>query len=99
MPSVKPAAQDVSAEFFYHKDPEDGGAPHPTYVGKPEIYERRNVTRIMVVHDIRGEEEHYTLDGNSFQIWKRDSEEKDFVDEEQIKRVYYPGVKSILKQT
>lgn len=89
--------QDVVAQFNYYKDPGDGSPPAPSYVGKPETYERPTETITHVVHDIRGEEEKYSVDTTGFQIYKHISEEKDFVDDEEIKRVYYPEIEHILK--
>jgi len=33
-------ARDVPTSLNYYKDPEDGSPPHPTYVDKPETYDR-----------------------------------------------------------
>ena len=91
-------SHDVLATFNYYKDPGDGSPPAPSYVGKPETYERPAEALQHVVHDIRGEEDKYTLDTTGFQIWKHASEEKDFVDDATIKRNYYPEVETILKE-
>ena len=32
--------RDVQTTLNYYKDPEDGSPPHPTYVEKPETYDR-----------------------------------------------------------
>ena len=86
------------AEFNYYKDPGDGSLPAPTYIGKPETYyERPTETRTMVVHDIRGEEDKYTLDKTGFQVYRHVSQETAFQDEEEIKKVYYPEIEDILK--
>lgn len=97
-------ARDVVAEFNYYKDPGDGSPPAPSYfekpesyVGKPETYERPVETRTMVVHDIRGEEDRYTLDTTGFEIYKHVSQETAFEDDEEIKKVYYPEVEELLK--
>ncbi|AEO55832.1 hypothetical protein MYCTH_2057467 [Thermothelomyces thermophilus ATCC 42464] len=39
----------------------------------------------------------YTLDGHGFQIVRHESKEKDFLDEEQIKSIYYPETEQLLK--
>lgn len=90
-------AHDVIADFNYYKDPGDGSPPAPTYVGRPETYERPSETRTMLVHDIRGEEDKYTLDTKGFQVHRHVSRETTFEDEEEIKRVYYPEIEEILK--
>ena len=88
---------DVVAEFNYYKDPGDGSLPAPTYIGKPETYDRPVETRTMVVHDIRGEEDKYTLDSTGFEICKHVSQETAFEDDEEIKKIYYPEVEELLK--
>ncbi len=96
-PAKAPEARDVLTDFNYYKDPGDGSLPAPTYVGKPETYERPVETRRMPVRDIRGEEERYALDTTGFQIYRHVSREGAFEDEEEIKRVYYPEIEGILK--
>lgn len=90
-------ARDVLADFNYYKDPGDGSPPAPSYVGKPETYERPAETRAMTVHDVRGEEDKYTLDTTGFQIYRHASRETAFADEAEIKSVYYPEIEDILK--
>ena len=92
-----PEAHDVVADFHYYKDPGDGSLPAPSYVGRPETYERPAETRTMVVHDIRGEEDKYSLDKTGFQIYRHVSQESAFEDEAEIERVYYPEIEEILK--
>lgn len=88
----------LHASFNYYLAAADGSPPKPTYVDKPETFYRPADTRVLPVRDIRGDEESYTLDTNGFQVVKHVSAERDFLDEEQIKRVYYPEVESILKE-
>ena len=87
----------VSTTLNYYKDPGDGSEPHPTYVGKPETYERPCETIHVTVHDLRNQEDQYSLDKNGFQICHHASIEKDFLDEEQIKASYYPETETLLK--
>ncbi|KAL3440523.1 amino acid permease-domain-containing protein [Aspergillus insuetus] len=51
----------------------------------------------VTIHDISGHELEYTLDGNGFQYYYHESAEKEFVDDEQIKKVYYPETEQLLK--
>ncbi|KAJ0413458.1 amino acid permease-domain-containing protein [Aspergillus carlsbadensis] len=51
----------------------------------------------VTIHDISGHELEYTLDGNGFQYYYHESVEKEFVDDEEIKRVYYPETEQLLK--
>ena len=96
--SIPNQRHDVLANFNYYKDPGDGSLPSPTYVGKPETYENKPIdVQQKLVHDIRGEEDKYSLDTTGFQIFKHASSEKDFQDDAQIKEKYYPEIEQILK--
>ena len=88
---------DVPTQLNYYKDPGDGSEPAPSYVGKPETYERPFEPLDVVVEDIRGREDQFTLDKNGFQIYHHESKEKDFTDDDQIKSVYYPETEQLLK--
>jgi len=52
----------------------------------------------VVVHDIRGSEHEYTLDTKGFQVVKHESKEKEFLNDDQIKKVYYPETEELLKR-
>ncbi|RMZ80624.1 hypothetical protein DV738_g2585, partial [Chaetothyriales sp. CBS 135597] len=88
---------DVKTSLNYYKVPADGSPPAPTYAGKPEVPERPVEPLDVVVHDIRGETDKYTLDGNGFQIYSHESKEKDFLDDDKIKAEYYPETEQLLK--
>lgn len=90
--------RDVTTTFHYYKDPEDGGPPPPTYVANPATFERPALAKQAVVHDIRGSLDQYTLDTTGFQIYKHKSAETDFLDDDQIKTLYYPETEELLKQ-
>uniref|UniRef100_A0A0B7JZR1 Amino acid permease/ SLC12A domain-containing protein n=1 Tax=Bionectria ochroleuca TaxID=29856 RepID=A0A0B7JZR1_BIOOC len=89
--------RDVRTILNYHKDNEDGSPPRPTYVDRPDSYERPYSSHDATIHDVRGEEHLYTLDKNGFEIYRRAAAEKDFVDDEHIKAVYYPETEQLLK--
>ncbi len=93
----QPEKHHVNTQLNYYKDPGDGSSPPPTYVGKPETYERPAQPFDVKVHDIRGEEKNYSLDGNGFEIYHHESVEKDFLDDDQIKANYYPETEQLLK--
>lgn len=86
---------DVETTLNYYFD--TGKPPLPTYVGKPESYERPQDPVQVQVKDIRGEEQEYVLDKYGFQIYPHVSTEKEFLDDEKIKREYYPEVEQLLK--
>ncbi len=64
---------------------------------KPETYVRPYVAEKVTVRDIAGDEGRYSLDSHGFQIYQRQSKEKDFVDDDQIKAEYYPETEQLLK--
>lgn len=64
---------------------------------KPETYHREPESHNVTIHDVRGKEDQYTLDKNGFQFHKHVSKEKDFLDDEHIKAVYYPETEQLLK--
>jgi len=76
-------------------------APY-TYVHDPPAgTEKTNIgadPHPVVVHDARGHEADFSLDKNGFQYVKHVSQEKDFLDDEKIKEVYYKEVEDILKK-
>lgn len=88
----------VPTTLNYYKDPGDGSPPAPSYVGKPDTYERPVEKLNVTVNDVRGDEDKYTLDKNGFQFYPHESKEKDFDDDEKIKREYYPEVDALLKE-
>ena len=96
--STQSKPRDITAVFNYYKDPADGSPPAPNYVDKPSSYVREPLSQTLTVHDVRGSEDQYTLDTKGFQFVKHKSVEKDFVDDEKIKRVYYPEVEELLKR-
>lgn len=55
-------------------------------------------TMPVVIHDISGEVEKYTLDTHGFQFVKHESKEKDFFDVEKIKAEYYPETEELVKK-
>lgn len=93
-----PKSRDVEAVFNYYKDPEDGSPPAPNYVNRPGSYERVPISQRLVVHDVRGTEDKYTLDTTGFQFYEHESVEKEFLDDEKIKSVYYLETEELLKK-
>lgn len=94
---TRSAVLDVHTILKYHKPNEDGSPPHPTYVDRPETYDRPVENRPVVVKDVRGRETEFSLDRNGFKFHKHQSVEKDFVDDEQIKSTYYKETEQLLK--
>ena len=90
--------RDITATFHYYKDNADGSPPEPNYVDRPAGYYREPISQELIVHDIRGSEDQYTLDTTGFQVVKHKSVEKDFLDDEQIKAQYYQETEELLKK-
>jgi hypothetical protein len=87
----------VQTTLNFLKEKEDGSPPDPSIIGKPETYDKPVTTIPATIHDISGHELDYTLDGNGFQLYYHESQEKDFLDDEKIKREYYPETEQLLK--
>jgi ferredoxin len=87
----------VQTTLNFLKENEDGSPPEPTYVDRLETYDRPVTTLPATIHDISGHELDYTLDGHGFQLYYHESQEKDFQDDEKIKREYYPETEQLLK--
>ncbi|KAI1423382.1 hypothetical protein F5Y12DRAFT_532962 [Xylaria sp. FL1777] len=93
--SASPSEVETVLNFF--KDNEDGSPPEPSYVNKPESYTRPVDSHSVKITDIAGREAEFTLDKQGFQVHRHVAQEKDFVDDEHIKAVYYPETEQLLK--
>ncbi|KAJ5155252.1 hypothetical protein N7492_008055 [Penicillium capsulatum] len=87
----------VQTTLNFLKENEDGSPPEPNYVNRPESYDKPVTTIPATIHDVSGHELDYTLDGNGFQFYYHESAEKDFLDDEKIKREYYLETEQLLK--
>lgn len=92
-----PKPNNLQAEFVYYKDPGDGSPVPETVIGKPETFNLPAEKLMMPVYDIRGKEDEYSLDKTGFQIFKHESQEKEFLDTSRIQNIYYPEIEYILK--
>lgn len=91
------AKHNVDTVLNYFKENEDGSPPHPTYIDRPETFDRPFESHPVTVKDIAGEEDRYTLDKNGFQVHSHVATEKAFTDDEQIKSSYYAETEQLLK--
>ncbi|OBR12730.1 Catalyzes late reaction in the cephamycin biosynthetic pathway [Colletotrichum higginsianum IMI 349063] len=92
------ARRTVVTTINYYDDPGDGSPPTPIIVGGQKVTNERKMTpRTMTVTDITGDEDNFTLDTHGFQYIRHTSAEKDFVDDEQVKTVYYPEMEKVYK--
>lgn len=90
----------VSSTLEFYEPPSDGSIPY-NYVEQPPAGTPRNnfgSTSVEVsISDIRGRESDFHLDRDAFQALQGiESEEKDFVDDASIKKLYYPEVERVL---
>ncbi|KAF2715496.1 hypothetical protein K504DRAFT_366065 [Pleomassaria siparia CBS 279.74] len=88
----------VATKLNYWDDPGDGSPPTPIFIGKGRITnERPHLKHNVVVSDITGDEQQYTLDSHGFQYCQHTSIEKDFLDDAAIEASYYPECASFLR--
>ncbi|KAJ5521056.1 hypothetical protein N7463_001509 [Penicillium fimorum] len=86
----------VHTTLNYYLDPELGGHLKIT-PGTAGFYRRKYATHPVQIHDIKGSMEDFTLNKQGFQIYRHESAEKEFRDDDQIKAVYYPETEKWLK--
>ncbi|KAI1373896.1 hypothetical protein F4677DRAFT_427571 [Hypoxylon crocopeplum] len=92
---------DVPTNINYYKDPGDGSLPMPIVIANNTVKnERPHIPQPVVVRDVTGEEENYTLDGQGFQFLRHASKLSgldDFQNEDLVKAEYYPESIQLLK--
>lgn len=91
----------VASKLNFYKPPQDGSKPFNYVEAPPEGQPQRNFGDIdipITIDDIRGKEDTFTLDNNAFTALQNipQSAEKDFLDDDSIKRNYYPEVEKLL---
>jgi len=92
--------QTVTSTLHYLKR----GAERPArYVAAPPpgvpVWNGIDDPREMTIEDARGRETEFTIDRNGFQLVKAPTEVQDFYSPEEVKRVYYPEVERLLRNT
>ncbi|KAG8169718.1 hypothetical protein KVR01_000463 [Diaporthe batatas] len=89
---------DVTTILNYWDDPGDGSKPTPIVIGKGRITnDRPHLPHGVIVSDVSGDEDRYTLDSHGFQYCRSPSKEKDFLDDSKIVTEYYPECEQLLK--
>lgn len=90
----------VTASLSFYQPPADGSKPYNYVEKQPESQPQRNFGEEwhdVTIHDLKGQEGKFTMDNNAFSVVSNvPSEEYDFTDDAQIKRVYYPEVEKLL---
>jgi hypothetical protein len=84
------------SKLNFYLEPSQGGHSYFT-AGTIGQYRRKFDERPVDIHDARGYETDFNLDTHGFQYHRRPSAEKDFLEDAQIKAVYYPEVEQLLK--
>jgi len=97
MASVAVQKHDVHTTLNFFKPNADGSPAGPAYMARPETFERPQDTREVVIQDVTGDEDMFSLDRHGFQYVKRASAEKDFVDPDRIRDVYYKEIGQMVK--
>ena len=69
----------------------------PTYRG-PDSHNWTQDVRKVVIEDVRGKEDEYTLDTAGFRFYRRPSQHTRFLDEEEVKAKYYPECMELIKE-
>jgi hypothetical protein len=92
---------DTTVTLNYFQPPKDGSVPFNFVEKQPEGQPQRNFGDFDIqvpIHDIRGRESEYTLDKDAFLVVSDvpESVERDFVEDESIKKNYYPEVEKLI---
>ncbi|KAK3328660.1 hypothetical protein B0T19DRAFT_425113 [Cercophora scortea] len=93
----KSTPHNVQTTMKYYLEPEDGSPPAPTIYNRPETFAKPFIEVPVLVTDITGNENTYTLDNHGFQLHRHESNEKAFDDDTRIKTEYYAETEQLLK--
>lgn len=90
----------VTSDLTFYAPPKDGAAPFNYVEQPPEGQPQKNYEEHphkVSISDIRGRESEFDLNTHAFgTVQGVESEEKDFNDDEHIKKVYYPEVEKLV---
>lgn len=90
---------ETKSNLIFYSPPADGSAPYNYVEPQPDGHQKNygENPHEVTLHDIRGHESNYDINTNGFGVLQNvSSEEKEFTDEESIKRIYYPEVENLL---
>ncbi|KAL3300186.1 Cytochrome P450 [Colletotrichum asianum] len=88
--------RNVRTTINYYQDPGDGTEHASSIAGKRSTFVHPSIDFETVVTDITGSEDKYTLDSHGFQLHRHVSQEKEFIDDQKIKDLYYPEIEQLL---
>ena len=83
--------------LYYYLEPKDGGTTQ-TYPGTAAEKRRKHVPHSVDIKNMRSVRDQFTLDRNGFEMIDHRSQVTDWVDDAEIKEVYYPEVIDIMKK-
>ena len=88
---------DIHTTLNYYLDLALGG--HSSFeAGTVGYYRRKFDERPVQVRDIRGRAGDFNISKQGFQLVQHTSAERDYADDEQVKRIVYPEVEELLKK-
>ncbi|KAL4080013.1 hypothetical protein V8B97DRAFT_1864287 [Scleroderma yunnanense] len=92
----------TTAQLTYSIPPPDGSRPftnmnHDSFTGK-RLHNWTKDTHYVQVEDVRGKEHRYTLDTAGFQFYRHPANHTRFLDDEEIKKEYYPENMELIKK-
>lgn len=83
--------------LFYFLEVKDGGIIQ-TYPGTAFEKRRKHVPHEMNIKDLRSIKDKFTLEKNGFELVDNVFTEKEFLDEEQVLKSFYPEVQALMKK-
>lgn len=83
--------------LYYYLELKDGGIIQ-TYPGTAFEKRRKHVPHDVNIQDLRSVHQQFTLNKNGFELTQNPSEEKEFLDEERIQKIYYPQCQELIKK-
>lgn len=88
----------VPTTLYYYLEQKDGGV-YDTYPGTAAEKRRKHVPHDVTVRDMRMNLSDFTTDSCGFQLVPHRATEKEFADEEAVRRTYYPEIEDLIKET
>lgn len=92
----------TTAQLIYSIKPADGARAFRSINADSKTGQHAtNLTRLhkdVVIENLRGKEDYFTLDTAGFQLWNRPSKHKAFTDDADVEREYYPECIEFIKE-
>jgi hypothetical protein len=88
--------RDVQGVIPFYRNPSNGRVPTVDEIDTKLIPETTNAKEL-VINDIRGSENKFTLDENGFQVVRHKSQVSNYSDEDQVRKTYYPEMEQLIQ--